>query len=108
MVRRRWERLPGSARGPLPESRGPPPGARIPRTRHGGEAMAGTMFSIRQVRAGALEVAYEEHGLPGGPPVVLLHGFPYDPRAFDAMVPQLAAAGCRVVVPYLRGYGPTR
>ncbi len=41
-----------------------------------------------------------------GAPVILLHGFPYAPRAFDGMLPQLA--GCRVIVPYLRGYGPTR
>jgi pimeloyl-ACP methyl ester carboxylesterase len=53
-------------------------------------------------------VAYEEHGEPLGTPVVLLHGFPYDVRVYDAVVPPLVAAGCRVVVPYLRGYGPTR
>ena len=41
-----------------------------------------------------------------GTPVFLMHGFPYDPRAFDGVVPLLA--GCRVLVPYLRGYGPTR
>lgn len=60
------------------------------------------------VDAGALRVAYEESGDPAGPPVVLLHGFPYDVRAYDAVSPRLAAAGRRVVVPYLRGYGPTR
>src|SRR5439155_4103448 len=43
-----------------------------------------------------------------GTPVVLLHGFPYDPRAYDDIVPRLIAAGCRAIVPYLRGYGPTR
>src|SRR5262249_32053231 len=41
-------------------------------------------------------------------PVILAHGFPYDPRAFDEVVPRLVAAGCRAIVPYLRGYGPTR
>jgi hypothetical protein len=37
-----------------------------------------------------------------------MHGFPYDPRAYDGMVPPLVAAGCRAIVPYLRGYGPTQ
>ena len=41
-------------------------------------------------------------------PVVLLHGFPYDVRAYDVVAPLLAAKGCRVITPYLRGYGPTR
>ena len=60
------------------------------------------------VRAGVLDIAYERHGTPGGPPVVLLHGFPYDTRAYDEVVGPLAARGADVVVPYLRGYGPTR
>jgi pimeloyl-ACP methyl ester carboxylesterase len=55
-----------------------------------------------------LEIACHDSGPPGGPAVVLLHGFPYDPRAYDAVVPKLVQAGLRVVVPYLRGYGPTR
>src|SRR3989304_425351 len=54
-----------------------------------------------------LEIAYEAHGDPRGFPVVLLHGFPDDVRAWDGVAPALAAAGCRVPVPYLRGYGPT-
>ena len=65
-------------------------------------------FPIRHVQTPTLDVAYEEHGPTGGDPVVLLHGFPYDPRGYDAMAPTLAAAGHRVIVPYLRGYGPTR
>ena len=44
----------------------------------------------------------------GGVPVFLMHGFPYDPRTYDDVVPLLIAAGCRAIVPYLRGYGPTR
>jgi pimeloyl-ACP methyl ester carboxylesterase len=60
------------------------------------------------VSAGALAVAFEEHGTATGTPVVLLHGFPYDVRAYDGVAPVLAAEGCRVLVPYLRGYGPTR
>jgi pimeloyl-ACP methyl ester carboxylesterase len=63
---------------------------------------------VKRVRAGALAVAYEAHGAPAGTPVVLLHGFPYDVRAYDDVAPVLASAGCRVLVPYLRGYGPTR
>ena len=62
----------------------------------------------QHVRTDVLEIAYEEHGPADGAPVILLHGFPYDARAFDAVAPPLAADGCRVLVPYLRGYGPTR
>jgi pimeloyl-ACP methyl ester carboxylesterase len=62
----------------------------------------------RRIRTGTLEIAYEESGQADGIPVVLLHGFPYDPRAYDGVVPPLVAAGFRIIVPYLRGYGPTR
>ena len=60
------------------------------------------------VRTPTLEIAYEAYGREGGLPVILLHGFPDDARAFDAVAPPLAAAGYRALVPYLRGYGPTR
>jgi len=60
------------------------------------------------VRTETLDIAYEEHGPADGAPVILLHGFPYDPRCFDEVAPALAADGNRVLVPYLRGYGPTR
>jgi pimeloyl-ACP methyl ester carboxylesterase len=60
------------------------------------------------VRTGTLEIAYEAQGKPDGFPVILLHGFPDDARAFDEVAPPLVAAGYRVLVPYLRGYGPTR
>jgi pimeloyl-ACP methyl ester carboxylesterase len=60
------------------------------------------------ITAGALEVAAELHGPEHGQPVVLLHGFPDDVRSWDGVATPLAAAGFRVVVPYLRGYGPTR
>jgi pimeloyl-ACP methyl ester carboxylesterase len=66
------------------------------------------MASIQFVRTTVLDLAYEEQGPASGDPVILLHGFPYDPRCFDAVSPALAADGYRVVVPYLRGYGPTR
>jgi pimeloyl-ACP methyl ester carboxylesterase len=59
-------------------------------------------------RTPKLDIAYEATGLDGGNPVILLHGFPDDARAYDEAVGPLAAAGCRVLVPYLRGYGPTR
>ncbi len=61
-----------------------------------------------QLRTDVLEIAYEERGPADGAPIILLHGFPYDPRAFDEVAPPLAADGRRVLVPYLRGYGPTR
>ena len=76
-------------------------GAPVPR---GGRAI--TEPALRRVRTSDLEIAYEERG--SGAPVVLLHGFPYDARAFDGVAAALAAAGRRVVVPYLRGFGPTR
>lgn len=65
-------------------------------------------MSHTMVTAGALDVAVELHGPEGGEPVVLLHGFPDDVRSWDGVAPPLAEAGFRVVVPYLRGYGPTR
>src|SRR4029450_2169695 len=60
------------------------------------------------VRTPTLEIGYESYGEASGFPIVLLHGFPDDVRAWDAVAPPLVAAGCRVLVPYLRGYGPTR
>jgi pimeloyl-ACP methyl ester carboxylesterase len=63
---------------------------------------------MKTVRTPTLEIAYEESGRPDGRPVILLHGFPDDVHAYDGVVPPLAATGWRVLVPYLRGYGPTR
>ncbi|MDV3126488.1 alpha/beta hydrolase [Mycobacterium sp. 21AC1] len=63
---------------------------------------------VEMVRAGVLDVAYERHGDRQGWPVVLLHGFPYSPRCYDEVVGPLVEAGADIVVPYLRGYGPTR
>jgi len=63
---------------------------------------------LKQIDAGVLKVTYAESGDPGGTPVVLLHGFPYDIQAYDEVAPRLVAKGLRVIVPYLRGYGPTR
>ena len=63
---------------------------------------------LRHVDAGVLNIAYYEAGPADGPAVALLHGFPYDIHSYVDVAPQLAAQGCRVIVPYLRGYGPTR
>ncbi len=60
------------------------------------------------VHAGDLNVAYLESGDTSGPAVVLLHGFPYDVQAYAEVAPRLAAAGARVIVPWLRGFGATR
>jgi pimeloyl-ACP methyl ester carboxylesterase len=62
----------------------------------------------KHIRTSTLDIAYEETGDARGVPVFLLHGWPYDPRCYDGVVPPLVAAGCRVIVPYLRGFGPTR
>lgn len=63
---------------------------------------------VSTVQTPVLSIGYEDNGDPRGVPVILLHGFPDDVRAFDEVVPPLAKAGYRVLVPYLRGYGPTR
>jgi pimeloyl-ACP methyl ester carboxylesterase len=62
----------------------------------------------KTARTSELEIAYTETGPAKGPPVILLHGFPDDIHAYDGAAPLLAAEGWRVLVPYLRGYGPTR
>ena len=63
---------------------------------------------LHHVTAGVLDVAYYETGPDDGPPVILLHGFPYDVHSYVEVAPKLAEAGFRVVVPYLRGHGGTR
>jgi pimeloyl-ACP methyl ester carboxylesterase len=66
------------------------------------------MEPLRQVDAGVLNIAYHEAGPADGPVAILLHGFPYDIHSYVDVAPQLAAQGCRVIVPYLRGFGATR
>jgi pimeloyl-ACP methyl ester carboxylesterase len=61
-----------------------------------------------RIRTPVLDVAYEQSGPVDGPPVLLLHGFPYDVRSFDGVVTLVNAAGFRTIVPWLRGYGGTR
>src|SRR5262249_46518531 len=63
---------------------------------------------LKNVNAGLLNIAYAESGPADGPPVILLHGWPYDIYSFVDVTPALASAGYRVLVPYLRGYGATR
>jgi pimeloyl-ACP methyl ester carboxylesterase len=64
--------------------------------------------SLKYIDAGLLNVGYAEAGPADGPPVILLHGWPYDIHSFVDVAPLLASAGYRVIVPYLRGYGTTR
>ena len=79
-------------------------GAAVP----GGFGQSAVMPSTSFAETSVLRIAYEDSGTPQGFPVLLLHGFPDDVRAWDGVVPPLVRAGYRVIVPYLRGYGPTR
>lgn len=63
---------------------------------------------LKHVDAGVLNMGYYEDGPANGPVVILLHGFPYDIHSYVDVAPLLTAKGCRVIIPYLRGYGPTR
>ncbi len=72
-------------------------------------ARSGASFAaLKQIAAGDLSVGYAEAGPADGTAVILLHGWPYDIHSFVDVAPVLAAAGFRVIVPYLRGYGSTR
>jgi pimeloyl-ACP methyl ester carboxylesterase len=70
--------------------------------------MISGLGAIRQIETGPLSICVHESGPSKGFPVVLLHGFPYDVQAYAEVAPILAQQGCRVIVPYLRGFGPTR
>ena len=63
---------------------------------------------LRRIDAGVLNVAYAEAGPADGPPVILLHGWPYDIHSYVDVAPMLADKGLRVIVPFLRGFGSTR
>ncbi len=76
--------------------------------RDGAGLRARAAQELRTVQTDVLDIGYEESGDSAGFPIVLLHGFPYDVRSFDGVVPPLVDAGHRVLVPFLRGYGPTR
>jgi pimeloyl-ACP methyl ester carboxylesterase len=70
---------------------------------------ANTSFApLKQIDAGVLNVGYAEAGPADGPPVILLHGWPYDIYSFVDVAPVLAQVGYRVIVPFIRGYGTTR
>lgn len=64
--------------------------------------------TIKTVDTETLRIAYVAYGSPKGWPVILSHGFPYDVHAFDAVARMLADEGARVILPYTRGFGPTR
>jgi pimeloyl-ACP methyl ester carboxylesterase len=74
----------------------------------GSSAALPKLAPIRQIRAGELDVGYFEVGPVDGIPVLLLHGYPYDIHSYVEVAPRLAARGCRVIVPHLRGHGSTR
>src|SRR5215813_10681921 len=85
--------------------------AQVGRARAADAGGAGTKSSfgpLKQIDAGPLNVGYAEAGPVGGPPIILLHGWPYDIYSFVDVAPLLASAGYRVIVPYVRGYGTTR
>jgi pimeloyl-ACP methyl ester carboxylesterase len=75
---------------------------------HASQGAASTPATTRTVQTPVLTIGYEESGSATGFPIILLHGFPDDARAWDQVAPPLTKAGHRVLVPYLRGYGPTR
>jgi pimeloyl-ACP methyl ester carboxylesterase len=71
-------------------------------------AQAPSFGTLKQVDAGVLSIGYAEAGPGSGPVAILLHGWPYDIHSFTEVAPRLAAAGYRVLVPYVRGFGSTR
>src|ERR1700722_19270327 len=81
---------------------GRPPAGRSPTICHSGPS------NMKTIRTPILEIAYQEAGPADGTAVILLHGWPSDVHDYDAVVPPLAGAGYRVLVPWLRGFGPTR
>jgi pimeloyl-ACP methyl ester carboxylesterase len=93
-------------------------GARSAKAQSGGTYLAdlpaikpgshSSFAALKQIDAGLLKVSYAEAGPADGPPVLLLHGWPYDIHSYVDVAPALASAGYRAIVPYLRGYGPTR
>ncbi|MFI5615479.1 alpha/beta fold hydrolase [Amycolatopsis sp. NPDC051903] len=86
---------------------GPAPAAPAGDDLRAGSGKNTSLGPVRQVKAGLLNVGYAEWGPATGKPVILLHGWPYDPHSYVDVGPLLAAAGYRVIAPYLRGYGPT-
>jgi pimeloyl-ACP methyl ester carboxylesterase len=91
--------------GMLASAAAQPAKAKLPAIKPGTNVSFGP---LKQISAGVINVGYAEAGPADGPPVLLLHGWPYDIYAFVDVAPLLASAGFRVIVPYLRGYGTTR
>jgi pimeloyl-ACP methyl ester carboxylesterase len=83
----------------------PGPSTHPASTIHGAHTSLGP---LKQIDAGLLNVGYADVGPAGGPPVLLLHGWPYDIHSYVDVAPRLAASGYRIIVPHLRGYGTTR
>ena len=79
-----------------------------PQPARASSASAAAFGGLRQINAGTLNIGYVDSGPANGPVAILLHGWPYDIHSFIDVVPMLTAAGYRVVVPHLRGYGTTR
>ncbi len=97
--------LGGAALGLAAAQLGLTPGARAAGALSSAQA---SFTDIRQIRAGVLDIGYVDAGPADGHPIVLFHGWPYDIHAFIDVAPILAAAGYRVIIPHLRGYGSTR
>ena len=101
MVQSRREFVKGTGLVGIAALAGVPSGVRSRAPTRGGQ-------DAQMVQTLVLNIGYEDNGDSEGFPIILLHGFPYDVRAWDGVVPPLVDAGYRVLVPYLRGYGPTR
>jgi pimeloyl-ACP methyl ester carboxylesterase len=84
------------------------PGEALARATNAGGSASSSFGSLKQVRAGVLDIGYAEVGPADGPAVVLLHGWPYDIHSYVDVAPLLAEEGYRVIVPHLRGHGTTR
>lgn len=80
----------------------------VPATGGSGQSAYSSFAALKRIEAGVLDVGYAEAGPADGPPVLLLHGWPYDIHSYVEVAPILAKAGYRVIVPHLRGYGSTR
>ena len=91
----------GSAQAQPSEAKSP----RLPTIKPGSNK---SFSPVKQIDAGLLNVGYAEAGPADGPAIILLHGWPYDIHTYVDVAPLLAAAGYRVIVPYVRGYGTTR
>ena len=94
--------------GLLPSARAQSSGATPASTKPGKGKPHTSFASLKQIDAGLLNVGYADVGPTDGPPVLLLHGWPYDIHSYVEVAPMLAAAGYRVIVPFVRGYGSTR